>query len=93
MVERMPWVPFVGAHAGKLIGKTATEYLKSSEDYVQGVNRAIELYKPDGIPVTFDLQIEAEAIGCKLEWTDDNPPAVISHPLSNGMKLTDLEVP
>ena len=25
-VERTPWVPFVGAHAGKLLGLTVTEY-------------------------------------------------------------------
>ena len=65
-VERIPWVPFVGAHAGELLGMTATEFLKSTDNIVNGVNKSIELYKPDGIPVAFDLQIEAEALGCKL---------------------------
>jgi len=92
-VERIPWVPFVGTHAGKLLGLTATEFLKSSDNIVNGVNKAIELYNPDGIPVAFDLQIEAEALGCKLAWADDNPPAVISHPLMEGVKLEDLKVP
>lgn len=92
-VERIPWVPFVGAHAGSLLGLTATEFLKSSDKIVEGVNKAIELYNPDGIPVAFDLQIEAEALGCKLAWADDNPPAVISHPLMEGIKLEDMKVP
>ncbi|BAX81215.1 uroporphyrinogen decarboxylase family protein [Labilibaculum antarcticum] len=92
-VDRIPWVPFVGAHAGKLIGLSATDFLKSADNIVEGVNKAIELYNPDGIPVAFDLQIEAEALGCKLVWADDNPPAVISHPLMNGIKLEDLKVP
>lgn len=92
-VERIPWVPFVGVHAGHLIGLTATEYLKSSEHIINGVNKAIELYNPDGIPVAFDLQIEAEALGCKLVWADDNPPAVVSHPLMEGISLDDLKVP
>ena len=92
-VERIPWVPFVGAHAGNLIGLTATEFLQSSDKIVEGVNKAIELYNPDGVPVAFDLQIEAEALGCKLAWADDNPPAVISHPLMNGVKLEDMKVP
>lgn len=92
-VERIPWVPFVGVHAGHLIGLTATEYLKSSEHIVNGVNKAIELYNPDGIPIAFDLQIEAEAIGCKLEWAKDNPPAVSSHPLLEGISIDDLKVP
>ena len=84
-VDRIPWVPFVGCHAGQLLGLTATQYLQSAEHLVNGVNKAIELYNPDGIPVAFDLQIEAEALGCKLGWADDNPPAVVSHPLTEGV--------
>ncbi len=92
-VDRTPWVPFVGAHAANLLNLTATEYLRSAEHMVQGVNTAIERYQPDGIPIAFDLQIEAEALGCELQWADDNPPAVISHPLANGTTLSDLTVP
>jgi len=92
-VDRVPWVPFVGCHAGSLIGKTATEYLKSADLIVDGVSKSIEMYKPDGVPVVFDLQIEAEAFGCGLNWADENPPAVITHPLGNGVKLEDLSVP
>ncbi len=93
-VERIPWVPFCGVHAGKLIGKTATEFLKSPKCIVDGLSKAVEIYKPDGIPVAFDLQIEAETFGCELNWSDDNPPAVISHPLADGsIKLEDLQIP
>ena len=92
-VERIPWVPFVGSHAGAILNMTATEYLQSTENIVNGVNKAIELYNPDGIPVAFDLQIEAEALGCKIAWADDNPPAVVSHPLKEGKTLDDMKVP
>ncbi|WP_430813800.1 uroporphyrinogen decarboxylase family protein [Carboxylicivirga sp. RSCT41] len=92
-VERIPWVPFVGAHAGELLGLSATDYLQSTDKIVEGVNKAIELYNPDGIPVAFDLQIEAEALGCKLAWADDNPPAVVSHPLTEGVNIADMQVP
>ena len=92
-VGRIPWVPFVGCHAGNILGLTATEYLGSTENIVRGVNKAIELYKPDGIPVAFDLQIEAEVLGCRLTWADNNPPAVISHPLAEGVKIKDLKIP
>jgi len=91
--SRTPWVPFVGCHAGSLIGVSASEYLKSEENIINGLNEAIRRYKPDGIPVVFDLQIEAEALGCQLAWADDNPPAVISHPLSEGVSLSDLKIP
>jgi len=92
-VDRIPWVPFVGCHAGDLLGITATEYLTSTDNIVKGINKAVELYKPDGIPVAFDLQIEAETLGCKLNWANDNPPAVISHPLAEGINIDELKIP
>ena len=88
--SRPAWLPFVGCHGGFLIGKTATEYLKSAELLVEGLKRANSLYKPDGLPVVFDLQIEAEVLGCDLHWADEVPPAVTSHPLAAGKSTTDL---
>lgn len=92
-VDRVPWVPFVGSHAASLMDITATEYFKSSELIAKGAQLAIEKYDPDGIPVTFDLQIEAEVLGCAVKYADDNPPAVCSHPLVNGKTLEDLWIP
>ncbi len=92
-VERIPWVPFTGVHAAALIGICADEYLKSTDHIVAGISKAIELYKPDGIPVVFDLQIEAEALGCKLKWGKNSPPSVVSHPLLKGININDLEIP
>lgn len=92
-VDRTPWVPFVGCHGGALLGIKTGDYLRSAERLVQGVEAAIARYRPDGIPVAFDLQIEAEALGCQLAWADQTPPAVRSHPLSNGRKLEELSVP
>lgn len=91
--SRVPWVPFVGVHGGHLISEPADLYLQSSEKMVAGLSKAIEHYKPDGIPVCFDLQIEAEALGCKLNWSADNPPAVSSHPLSENTQLDQLRIP
>lgn len=91
--ERAPWVPFVGVHGGQLIGVDAETYLKSSKNIIDGISKAVELYKPDGIPVAFDLQIEAEILGCKIVWSKENPPAVVSHPLSEGVELGSLRLP
>ena len=92
-VQRAPWVPFVGVHGGELIGVDAEVYLKSSQHIVDGISKAVELYRPDGIPVAFDLQIEAEILGCDLAWSKENPPAVVSHPLANGKDLKSLQIP
>jgi uroporphyrinogen decarboxylase len=87
--DRIPWVPFVGVHGGKLIEKNAIEYLKSGELIAEGILKAIELYKPDGIPILFDLQMEAEILGCELRWAEKVPPSVISHPLEK-INIDDL---
>ena len=86
---RPAWIPFVGVHGGKIIGRTAQEYLQSDELIVRGLTRACELYQPDGLPVVFDLQIEAEVLGCGMKWADQTPPSVISHPLA-GRLSADL---
>jgi uroporphyrinogen decarboxylase len=49
-VPRTPWIPFVGIHGGNLIGVSAEEYLKSSDNIVAGMDRAIELYNRDKHP-------------------------------------------
>ena len=49
---RPAWLPFVGCHGGKLIGKGAAEFLRSADLLVEGLKKAHELYRPDGLPVT-----------------------------------------
>ena len=87
---RPAWLPFVGCHGGYLLGTTAKEYLQSAELVVEGLKKAISLYTPDALPIMFDLQIEAEILGCALHWADEVPPAVTSHPLAMGKTITDL---
>jgi len=90
--ERAPWVPFAGVHAGLLIGKTATEVLQNEDALVESLLEVHKLYKPDGQPMLFDLQLEAEILGCDLRWADDNPPSVCSHPLEgDDMPLPDMD--
>jgi uroporphyrinogen decarboxylase len=89
-VDRLPWVPFVGVHGGALIGVDATEYLKSADHIVNGLKAAAERYKPDGLPVIFDLQLEAEILGCELAWAKETPPSVASHPLDEDYDIDSL---
>ncbi len=85
--ERAPWVPFAGVHAGYLIGADATEVLTDEDKLVQSLLEVNKLYKPDGQPVVFDLQLEAEILGCELLWAKDGPPSVASHPLAETMNI------
>ena len=88
--ERPPWVPFTGVHCAQLMGMDADVYLKSADNVVAGVEKAAEIYLADGVCPLFDLQIEAEVLGCELKWSKKNPPAVTSHVLEEGKSLADL---
>ncbi len=91
---RIPWVPFTGVHIGSLFGYSATELLQSSDKLVECGIEANRRYRADGQPVVFDLQIEAEILGCDLQWADDAPPSVMSHPLASGYEAMErLKVP
>lgn len=91
--ERTPWMPFVGAHGAQLIGVSARQYLQSADLIVQGLTEARRLYQPDGLPVVFDLQVEAEVLGCDLHWAEDGPPSVTSHPLAGKLDWAVEDVP
>lgn len=77
----VPWVPFAGVHAGKLCGYKAGDLLKDADKLYESLIRVHQTYIPDGMPVVFDLQLEAEILGCDLLWSDEAPPSVVSHPL------------
>ncbi|MEG1431473.1 uroporphyrinogen decarboxylase family protein [Eubacterium sp.] len=80
--SEVPWVPFAGVHAGTLKGYTAKELLTDGDKLYESLMEVAKLYMPDGMPIMFDLQVEAEILGCDLLWAEDNPPSVMSHPLA-----------
>ncbi|HUX12957.1 MAG TPA: uroporphyrinogen decarboxylase family protein [Spirochaetia bacterium] len=77
------WIPFAGIHAGKLIDASARDVLTDGETLFRALTEVHRIYRPDGQPVMFDLQLEAEALGCDLLWADDAPPSVASHPFED----------
>ncbi len=87
---RTPWVPFVGVHGGHLLGMDASTYLKSADALVAGAEKGAYRYQADGIPVSFDLQLEAEVLGCDLVWAEETPPSVASHPLGDDYDFNSL---
>lgn len=87
VTPRAPWVPFSGVHSGFLTGTDAIQVLTDEDALVNSLLAVNRLYKPDGQPVVFDLQLEAEILGCELVWTKDGPPSVSSHPLADTMTV------
>ncbi len=89
--SRPAWVPFSGVHSGKLTGIDAEVSLKDADKLFEALIEVNKLYKPDGQPVVFDLQLEAEILGCELVWTADGPPSVKTHPLEGDTMTVPCE--
>ena len=90
---KAPWVPYAGVHCAFLINESAETMLKDPELLAKGVVNAAKRYNADGIPLVFDLSVEANSVGCDLKWWGDNVPSVTNHPCSDktpaqaGLKL------
>ncbi|MGE5841355.1 MAG: uroporphyrinogen decarboxylase family protein [Deltaproteobacteria bacterium] len=91
--EDPPWVPYAGVHSAFLINEPADKTLKDPKLLAKAVVNAAKRYKADGIPLVFDLSVEANSLGCELKWWPDNVPSVQTHPCSKstpaeaGLKL------
>lgn len=90
-IDKPAWIPFTGVHAGSLKGYNAKDVLVDSDKLVDALTQAHKLYEPDGMPVMFDLQIEAEILGCDLLWADKAPASVISHPVKD-KKIPSIDI-
>src|SRR5450756_1035326 len=86
-MRRVPWVPFAGIHAGRFLGYHAREVLTDGAKLFASLMEVNRHYQPDGQPVLFDLQVEAEILGCDLVWADKAPPSVASHPLAAALDV------
>lgn len=86
-IPRPAWVPLAGVHAGKLKGYTAREIYQDGDKLFESLMEVNKVYNPDGELLLFDLQLEAEILGCELKWEDFGPPSVKSHPLAKTLEI------
>ena len=77
---KAPWVPYAGCNCAYLIKEKADRYFQDADLLAKGVVAAAKTYHADGIPLLFDLSVEAESVGCELEYWEDNVPSVRTHP-------------
>lgn len=87
VLPRTPWVPYTGVQIANLLGYNAQEILQDGEKLYNCLLESHKQYSPDGQPVVFDLQIEAEVLGCNLLWAENSPPTVSSHPLADTLEI------
>ncbi len=78
--EIAPWLPYAGVNCAFLIKEKADAYYRSPELMACGIVEGARRYHADGIPLSFDLSLEAESVGCELTYWEDNVPSVMGHP-------------
>ena len=92
--EMPPWLPYAGVHCAALIDQPADAFFKDAGLLAKGVIHAADLYHADGIPLLFDLSVEAESIGCEATYWEDNVPSIMKHPCAEKTpEELDLKVP
>jgi len=89
---RPAWLPMAGVHAGFLKGYAADEVYQDADKLVESLLEVNKMYTPDGLILLFDLQLEAEILGCTLKWEKNGPPSVRSHPLENTLEIPDTKI-
>ena len=80
-------VPYTGSQIANLKGYTAQEMFRDADKLYECCIEAESQYSPDGMTPMFDLQVEAEILGCDLAWYDNTPPTVCSHPLEGELVI------
>ncbi|NLN50392.1 MAG: methyltransferase [Acholeplasmataceae bacterium] len=93
MKNRHLTMPILSFPSIQLTGITVKELVHSSELQAQGM-KEIAKRCPTSVAVNMmDLSVEAEAFGAHVKFREDEPPAVISHPVKTLLDAKNLKVP
>jgi len=91
--DRIPTTVLIGPYCCRLTNYTVREILTDARKSAEAHLAFYERFKPDSLIIYNDIYLELEAIGCELEFPEDN----ISHPrapiLAEQSQLAGLKVP
>ncbi|UCD80634.1 MAG: uroporphyrinogen decarboxylase family protein [Desulfobacterales bacterium] len=92
-MDRVPTTVLIGPYCSRLTRYSVREILTDARKSAEAHLAFHDRFKPDSLIVYNDIYLEAEAVGCELEFPEDG----ISHPkralLGDKAKLTRLQVP
>ena len=91
--DRIPTTVLIGPYCSRLTDYTVKEILKDARKSAEAHVAFYERFKPDSMVIYNDIYLEAEAVGCELEFPDDRISHPISTPLEDKAKLAKLTVP
>lgn len=91
--DRVPTTVLIGPYCSRLAGYNVREILTDAQKSFRAHLAFYNRFKPDSLIVYNDIYLEAEAVGCKLEF----PDCQISYPktilLEDKANLAKLDVP
>jgi len=92
--DRVPAYPIAGSFAGCLDGLSIEEYCTNPKKAVKAMINYYERFQPDIMIAFNDLAKEAEAVGCRVKYSDYVVPSIDQHVLQDDKGLlARLEVP
>src|SRR2546430_2644898 len=92
--DRVPAYPIAGSFAGCLDGLSIEEYCTNPKKAVKAMINYYERYQPDIMIAFNDLAKEAEAVGCRVKYSDYVVPSIDQHVLhEDKAKLASLKMP
>ncbi|UCE53035.1 MAG: uroporphyrinogen decarboxylase family protein [Desulfobacterales bacterium] len=91
--DRLPTTVLIGPYCSRFAGYSVREILTDAQKSAEAHLAFYDRFKPDSLIVYNDIYLETEAMGCELEFPEDQ----ISHPkkvlLENKAHLAKLDVP
>jgi len=92
--DRVPAYPIAGSFAGCLDGLSIETYCTDPKKAARAMLNFYERYRPDIMIAFNDLAKEAEALGCRVKYSDYVVPSIDRHILHEDKgRLARLEVP
>ncbi len=91
--DRVPVIPEVGGITAKFCGRSLREYFTDAKVLSECQLGARDHFGYDAVFAFSDLAVEAEAIGCELEYPADRYPHVKNVAIESIDEISSLEVP
>ncbi len=91
--DRVPIGIILGPFRAKVLGCSLKDYWRDAQKLADGTLACFELFRHDSVEVSWDIMMEAEASGARLEFPEDGIPRVRNYILSEKSALGSLELP
>jgi uroporphyrinogen decarboxylase len=91
--DRVPVIAQVFAHAATLAGVSVDEYVQDGETLAQCQLKALQHYGYDAVFATMDVNVEAEAVGSRVQHRKNQYPVVERYAVSANEDGSGLSIP